>query len=36
VGTKHIKFWDAENPKSEKGLFGNKGEMTSFACVAFD
>lgn len=22
--------------KNEKGLFGTKGEMTSFACVAYD
>lgn len=36
AGSKHIKFWNAENFKAEKGIFGGKAEMTSFACVAYD
>lgn len=35
AGSKHIKFWNAESYKAEKGLFNGK-EMTSFACVAYD
>jgi microtubule-associated protein-like 6 len=36
AGSKHIKFWYPDQVKSEKGLFSGKGEMTSFACVAYD
>ena len=36
VGTKHIKFWDSQTLEGEKGIFGKAGEMTSFACAAFD
>jgi WD40 repeat protein len=36
VGSKHIKFWDPVSKTSEKGIFGDKGEMTSFACCAWD
>lgn len=36
AGSKHIKFWYPDQMKGEKGLFGQKGEMTSFACVAYD
>jgi WD40 repeat protein len=36
AGSKHIKFWYPEQMKGEKGLFSGKGEMTSFACVAYD
>jgi WD40 repeat protein len=35
VGSKHIKFWD-ETLKNNRGIFGSNGEMTSFACCAFD
>lgn len=36
AGTKHIKFWNVDTRKAEKGLFGQKGEATSFACIAYD
>lgn len=36
AGSKHIKFWNAATRSGEKGLFNGKGEMTSFACVAYD
>ena len=36
AGSKHIKFWYPDQMKGEKGLFAGKGEMTSFACVAYD
>lgn len=36
AGSKHIKFWYPDQMKGEKGLFSGKGEMTSFACVAYD
>ena len=36
AGSKHIKFWYPDQMKGEKGLFVNKGEQTSFACVAYD
>lgn len=36
AGAKHIKFWYPDQVKSEKGIFGTKGEQTSFACVAYD
>lgn len=36
AGSKHIKFWNVDTMKGEKGLFGGKGEMTSFACIAYD
>jgi WD40 repeat protein len=36
AGSKHIKFWYPDQLKGEKGLFSGKGEMTSFACVAYD
>lgn len=36
AGAKHIKFWYPAQMKSDKGLFGSKGEQTSFACVAYD
>ena len=36
AGSKHIKFWYPDQMKGEKGLFGTKGEMTSFACCAYD
>jgi len=36
VGSKHIKFWSPDPLKGDKGLFGGKGEQTSFACVAWD
>lgn len=36
AGSKHIKFWYPDQMKGEKGLFQGKGEMTSFACVAYD
>jgi WD40 repeat protein len=36
AGSKHIKFWYPDQMKGEKGLFGQKGEMTSFACCAYD
>lgn len=36
AGSKHVKFWNAESLKGEKGLFEGKGEMTSFACIAYD
>jgi WD40 repeat protein len=26
AGSKHIKFWNPDSMKSEKGLFGSKGE----------
>ena len=35
VGSKHIKFWD-NTLNGHNGIFGKAGEMTSFACVAFD
>jgi WD40 repeat protein len=36
AGSKHIKFWYPDQMKGEKGLFQNKGELTSFACIAYD
>lgn len=36
VGQKHIKFWQADTHESRKGIFGGNGEMTSFACAAYD
>ena len=36
VGSKHIKFWSVESKAGEAGIFGGKGEQTSFACVAYD
>jgi hypothetical protein len=36
AGSKHIKFWYPDQMKGEKGLFGGNGELTSFACVAYD
>lgn len=36
AGSKHIKFWYPDQLKGEKGLFQGKGDMTSFACVAYD
>ena len=36
AGSKHVKFWNVDTLKSEKGLFGQKGEATSFACIAYD
>jgi WD40 repeat protein len=36
AGAKHIKFWNPNTMSSQKGIFGSKGEMTSFACVAYD
>jgi WD40 repeat protein len=36
AGSKHIKFWYPDQMKGEKGLFQNKAEQTSFACVAYD
>jgi hypothetical protein len=36
AGSKHIKFWYPDQMKGEKGLFSGKGEMTSFACCAYD
>lgn len=35
AGAKHIKFWDAAL-NGQKGIFGEGGEQTSFACVATD
>lgn len=35
VGSKHIKFWDA-NLQQKRGIFGTNGEMTSFSCVTYD
>lgn len=36
AGQKHVKFWNIDTLKSEKGLFGQKGEASSFACIAYD
>ena len=36
AGAKHIKFWNVDERKVEKGIFGQKGEQTSFACAAYD
>lgn len=36
AGSKHIKFWDLSTKECKKGIFGGKGEQTSFACVTFD
>ena len=36
VGSKHIKFWSPSPIKGNKGIFGTAGEMTSFACAAWD
>lgn len=36
AGSKHVKFWNADSMKNEKGIFGGKGEQTSFACIAYD
>jgi WD40 repeat protein len=36
AGVKHIKFWNANNQSSEKGLLGGKGELTNFLCCAYD
>jgi WD40 repeat protein len=36
AGSKHIKFWNVDNMSGEKGLFEGKGELTSFACVAYN
>jgi WD40 repeat protein len=36
AGSKHIKFWYPDQMKGEKGLFSGKGDMASFACVAYD
>lgn len=36
AGSKHVKFWNPETMKAEKGLFGQKGEASSFACIAYD
>jgi WD40 repeat protein len=35
VGSKHCKFWET-TMAVKKGIFGGKGEATSFACVAYD
>lgn len=36
AGKDHVYFWDSskQGGDKKKGLFGGKGEMTSFACVA--
>jgi len=35
AGKDHCCFWDSSKPgEKKKGIFGGKGEMTSFACVA--
>lgn len=31
-----MKFWDPEAKTSEKGIFGDKGEISSFAAGAYD
>ena len=36
AGSKHIKFWNPDTLKQEKGILGGKGEMTSYACIAYD
>jgi WD40 repeat protein len=36
AGAKHIKFWDSASLDGKKGIFGEGGEQTSFACVATD
>lgn len=36
VGAKTIKFWDPVSLTGKKGIFGTNGEMTSFACCAYD
>jgi len=36
VGQKHIKFWYTDYKQQKKGIFGGKGEQTSFACVTWD
>lgn len=36
AGSKHIKFWDLASKECKKGIFGGKGEQTSFACVTAD
>ncbi len=36
AGSKHIKFWDVSTKVCKKGIFGGKGEQTSFACVTWD
>jgi WD40 repeat protein len=36
AGSKHIKFWDPSTLEGKKGIFGEGGEATSFACVATD
>ena len=36
VGSKHIKFWDPSTISGNNGVFGTAGEMTSFACAAYD
>lgn len=36
AGSKHVKFWNVDQLKGEKGLFSGKGEMASFACIAYD
>lgn len=36
VGKGHIKFWDVDAKKCEKGIFGDPSLMTDFACCAYD
>jgi WD40 repeat protein len=36
AGAKHIKFWSADSKSVQGGLYNGKGDMTSFACVAYD
>lgn len=35
AGAKHVKFWD-ESCTGKGGVFGSAGEITSFACAAYD
>jgi len=36
AGKKHIAYWSVEKGKKKKGVFGGKGDMTSFACITAD
>lgn len=36
AGKKHFAYWDPNNGKKKKGIFGGKADMTSFACCTAD
>jgi hypothetical protein len=36
AGVKHIKFWKPLEKEVKKGIFGGKGDPTSFPCAAYD